>query len=88
MSNDDDQDGTGCRNTRVTVQVLLRADGGYVVRLTRFSGNGETARSDFPVEKHEGGRRGAEDLAESILNFLQLGLDPSVLLPGSGAHEV
>ena len=67
----------------VTVQVLRRTDGGYLVRLTRVQDDGEAARSDFPVEEHEGGLAEAEALAVSIKNFVELGLDPSVFLPGS-----
>ena len=74
-------DAAGCEKDRVTVQVLRRVDGGYIVRLTRFCGKVESSRSDYPVEEDEGGLREATELAKSILNFAEMGLPLSALLP-------
>ena len=68
---------------KVTVQVLTKQGGGYIVRMTVTEGGVETGRGDFPVEEGEGGLRMARELAESMVSFIKAGYPASVLL-GSG----
>lgn len=66
---------------QVTIQVLRRVDGGYLVRLSRYVGDKEISRN-YPVEENEGGQREAENLAASIFAYVQAGCPLDALMLG------